>query len=43
MLATAVLAAFFADYASLARNHRELRHVLTPTNIVNPGALQVRR
>jgi lipid A ethanolaminephosphotransferase len=35
VLVTAALGAFFADYASLARNHRELRYVLTPTNIVN--------
>ena len=26
---------FFAEYASMARNHRELRHMLTPTNVVN--------
>ncbi|NUZ09075.1 phosphoethanolamine transferase [Piscinibacter koreensis] len=35
LLVPAALGVFFADYASLARNHRELRHVLTPTNIVN--------
>lgn len=26
---------FFADFAATARNHRELRHLLTPTNVVN--------
>lgn len=35
LLMAAALGAFFADYASLARNHRELRHVLTPTNVIN--------
>lgn len=28
-------AAFYGDYAAAARNHRELRHLLTPTNVVN--------
>lgn len=31
------LAAFFAEYAAAARNQRELRHLLTPSNIVNAG------
>lgn len=29
------IAAFYADYAAAARNHRELRHLLTPTNVFN--------
>lgn len=32
---TVALGAFSVDYASLARNHRELRHVLSPANVVN--------
>ena len=35
LLLLAALAAFYADYAAAARNHRELRHLLTPTNVVN--------
>ncbi|MGJ7523549.1 phosphoethanolamine transferase [Variovorax sp. LT1P1] len=35
LLVVVAVGAFFADYASLARNHRELRHVLTPTNVIN--------
>ena len=27
--------AFFGEYADIARNHRELRHLLTPTNVAN--------
>ena len=34
-LALAFAAAFYGDYASAARNQRELRHVLTPTNVLN--------
>ena len=34
-LALAFAAAFFGDYASAARNQRELRHMLTPTNVAN--------
>lgn len=34
-LALAFAAAFYADYASAARNQRELRHLLTPTNVAN--------
>lgn len=29
------LMVFYSDYASAARNHRELRHLLTPTNVFN--------
>lgn len=35
VLAAASAAVFYADYASAARNHRELRHLLTPTNVFN--------
>lgn len=31
----AALTAFYGDYAAAARNHRELRHLLTPSNILN--------
>ena len=34
-LAAGCAAVFYADYASTARNHRELRHLLTPTNVFN--------
>ncbi len=34
-LALAFAAAFYGDYASAARNQRELRHLLTPTNVLN--------
>lgn len=30
-----IAALFYADFASLMRNHRELRHVLAPTNYFN--------
>jgi len=35
VLAAGCAAVFYADYASAARNHRELRHLLTPTNVFN--------
>lgn len=35
VLAVGCLMVFYADYASAARNHRELRHLLTPTNVLN--------
>lgn len=35
LLLLAALAAFYGDYAAAARNHRELRHLLTPTNVAN--------
>ncbi|OOV05329.1 phosphoethanolamine transferase [Rhodoferax fermentans] len=35
VLAVSCLTVFYADYASAARNHRELRHLLTPTNVFN--------
>lgn len=31
----AALMLFFADYAATVRNHRELRYLLTPTNVFN--------
>lgn len=34
-LAATAFALFYADYAAAARNHRELRHLLTPTNVFN--------
>ncbi len=34
-LTLATTAAFFADYAATARNQREVRHLLTPTNALN--------
>lgn len=34
-LALAFAATFYGDYASAARNQRELRHLLTPTNVLN--------
>lgn len=34
-LGAGAIAAFYADYAAAARNHRELRHLLTPTNVFN--------
>lgn len=34
-LALIVGSLFLSDYAAMARNHRELRHLLTPTNAVN--------
>lgn len=33
--AVAAAALFFGDYAATSRNHRELRHLLTPTNVLN--------
>lgn len=35
LLLLAALAAFYGDYAAAARNQRELRHLLTPTNVLN--------
>lgn len=35
VIAAVALGLFFADYAAAARNHRELRHLLTPTNLAN--------
>eukprot|EP01136_Pigoraptor_vietnamica_P008253 Opistho-1_new@43370 len=35
VLAAGCAAVFYADYALTARNHRELRHLLTPTNVFN--------
>lgn len=35
VLAAASITAFFGEYADIARNHRELRHLLTPTNVAN--------
>ncbi len=34
-LALGLAAAFYSDYAAAARNQRELRHLLTPTNVLN--------
>jgi lipid A ethanolaminephosphotransferase len=41
VLAVASLLPVFADFASLMRNHREVRHLLTPGNLLAASAGQV--
>lgn len=37
-VAVGCMMTFYPDYAAAARNHRELRHLLTPTNVFNAMA-----
>ena len=40
VLAVAAILPVFADFASLMRNHKEVRHLITPGNALRPGRSQ---